>query len=338
MDISYNRLEVLINEISLGGKIVPIKKASGEEVFLLLTHCVGVDKLFADLEYKKAYDLAVSQGFMTVEETLKLLRGRGFLLDEDDAKIKVIESKIAGQEAILEKMSRVPTNRDRVKENIETFKNELLQILCKKESYLEYSAERKAQENKYLYLSWRSAKDPYTRDLFWPTKEKFDGEMDLVFRKNVFSEYLKMSSGMDISTLRHIARSNLWRIRYLTSLKTGVSLYGIELPDYTVDQLALAYWSHFYQSVYDMPSSDSPHESVIEDDAALDAFMKAYMDERSRDNVSAKEQKKNHGVKSAWDHGETIVTKSNPMFKDVKYSPVLEAARNKDKSSISVKK
>lgn len=338
MEISYERLEILINEISLGGKIVPIKKASGEEVFILLTHCVGADKLFADIEYKKSLDKAVLDGFMTVEETTKLLRDRGVLLDEDNNKIKAIESKIEGQEAVLAKTTRIPANRDRIKENIATLKNELLLILSKKESFLEFSAERKAQESKYIYLTWRSAKNPYTKELFWPTKEDYENEKDLVFRRNVFSEFIRLSSGTDVSTVRYLARSNLWRIRYLTSVKTGVSLFGRELPEYTVDQLALAYWSHFYQSVYDMPSSDAPSESVIEDDEALDAFMKAYLDERNRENTHSRERKKNQGVKSAWDHGETIVTRSNPVFKDVEYSPTIEAMRNKDKTSISVKK
>jgi hypothetical protein len=338
VEISYERLEILINEISLGGRIVPIKKASGEEVFILITHCVGVDKLFADIEYKKAFEVARFEGFMTVEETTKLLRERGVLLDADDDKIKSIESKIAGQEAILEKTTRVPANRDRIKEIINALKNELLQILSKKESFLEFSAERKAQESKYLYLAWRSAKDPYTRELIWPMRKDYEDEIDLVFRKNVFGEFVKLTSGMDVSTIRRIARSNLWRIRYLTAMKTGVSLFGIDLPEYTVDQLALAYWSHFYQSVYDMPSSDAPSDDVIEDDDALDAFMKAYMDERSREGTRSKEQKKNKGVTSAWDHGETIVTRSNPIYKDVKYSPTIEAMRNKDKNSISVKK
>jgi hypothetical protein len=338
LDLSYEKLDTLINEISLGGKVVPIKKTSGEEVCIFVSHCVGVDKLYADLEYSKAYERAISDGFLTVEETTKLLRSRGVLPPDDDVKIKALESKIEGQEFLLEKTTKIPANRDRIKGNIESLKNELLQILNKKEEHLEFCAEKKAKESQYLYLTWRASKDPYTMELFWPSREDFNRETDLTFRRNLFIAYVRASSGIDVSTIRYIARSNLWRIRYITSTKVGDSLFGRNIPEYTVDQLALSWWSHYYQSIYDMPSSDSPSDSIIEDDVSLDAFMKTYMSDRSRDNTQAREKKNQGGSKSAWDHGETIVMRSNPIYKDVEYSPTNESARNKEKPDLKIKK
>jgi hypothetical protein len=318
---------------------VSVKNSSDKEIPLFISHSLAIDKLMADNEYGRSFKQAIDDGFMTVEETTKMLRSRGLLNDEEeDSKIKAIESKIAGQESILEKMVRVPYNRDRVKANIETLKKEILKILSKKEERLEYCAERKAQEEKFLYLTWRSVRDPYSMDLFWPTKEKFNTERDLILRRNVFSEYVKLYSGTDATTIRYIARSNLWRVKYITSVKTHISLFNRDLPDYSVDQQALAYWSHFYQSVYDMPSSDAPSEGIIEDDTALDAFMKSYMADKNRENTQAREKNKNRTGKTAWDFKETIVTKSNPGFKDIEYSPTIESVRNKDKNVLNVKK
>ena len=57
----------------------------------------------------------------------------------------------------------------------------------------------------------------------------------------------------------------------ITAVKTSDPLFGIPISDYSVDQLMVLYWSHYYQSIYEMLPDDRPEETIIEDDAALDA-------------------------------------------------------------------
>ena len=89
-----------------------------------------------------------------------------------------------------------------------------------------------------------------------------------------------------------------------------------------------------------MMTNDRPPDSIIEDDAALDAFMKNYFEEREREATASRERKRKDSGKiaSAWDHQEVIVTKSNPISGDVKYSEPKESSRNKDRTDFAVKK
>jgi hypothetical protein len=86
-----------------------------------------------------------------------------------------------------------------------------------------------------------------------------------------------------------------------------------------------------------MMPEDRPADSLIEDDAALDAYMKSYMEEINRESSAAREGKQRGGTKSAWDHGETLVMRSNPLYEDIEYSETIESIRNKDSTNIKPK-
>jgi hypothetical protein len=104
--------------------------------------------------------------------------------------------------------------------------------------------------------------------------------------------------------------------------------------------LNLAYWSNFYQNIYEMMPKDRPTDSIIEDDAALDAYMKSYYEERNREDASerAKTQvQANRGTLSAFDREEVIITRSNELYEDIDYDKPREAQRIKDRSDIKKK-
>ena len=106
------------------------------------------------------------------------------------------------------------------------------------------------------------------------------------------------------------------------------------MVEYSVDQLMLCYWSNYYQSIYEMLSDDRPPDSIIEDDAALDAYMKDWSAERNRQDTASRSKKKQYGRPSAWDHQEVLVTKANEMHEDIEYSKTLaEQGLDKGKTS-----
>jgi len=338
VELSYEQIESLINEISLGGRIVSIKCASDTPRIVFISHCTGLEKARAEYEFKVAYEKALEDGILTSEETRDILIAKGELKPIDEDGIARLENKIKGQEAYISKLSRVPSRKNQAIDNLNRMKSELEQKLLEGEVGLDFSAEKIAYEQKYLYMAWRGAFDLYSKELIWPTKELFDNEKDLIFRRGLFLEIIRLSGGTELGKLRYLARNNIWRIRYLTALKTGESLFGRSLPEYTTDQLSLAYWSHYYQSVYEMMPDDRPPDTIIEDDAALDAYMHSYMDEMNREATSARESKhKGRGSKSAWDHGETLVMQSNPLYSDIEYSETIESVRNKNKTDLPTK-
>jgi len=334
VDLSYEQVDNLINEISMGGKLVEVKTSVGKPILLFVSHGTVFDRMISNREYAKSYAQAIKDGFLTEEQTREVMRSRGIFSDEDEAQLEKYYNQLKGQKLLLEKITRAPARKDRVRNAIDILNKQIDELLLKREKGLEYSAERKAQESKYLYLTWRGVLDPDTKERYWNTLYDFNEERDILFRQSVFVEIIKLGVGLDVSIMRFIARHSLWRIRYTTSLKTGISLFSCSLPEYTVDQLALAYWSQFYQSVYEMLPSDKPDDSIIEDDAALDAFMSSYMEEKEKETQDAK-MGKTGGTKSALDHGEVIVTRSNPLYNDMEYTGKTKNTASNDLKEIN---
>jgi len=70
------------------------------------------------------------------------------------------------------------------------------------------------------------------------------------------------------STVRKIARSNMWRTIWVASKK--IELFNRAAIDLTRDQLTLCSYSNMYDAVHESP--ESPNEKVIEDDDCLDGW------------------------------------------------------------------
>ena len=157
-----------------------------------------------------------------------------------------------------------------------------------------------------------------------------------MFRMDVLATFSGFVSGLPTSLIRYIARSNLWRIRYVTSTKTGADLFGRAISEYSPDMINLLYWSHYYQSIYEMLPDDQPSDDVIADDAALDSYMDAYYKEMKNERAARSGRKS--GKLNAFDQGdEVIVTPSHELHKDFDYDKPREAQRIKDRADIKKK-
>lgn len=321
-DLSFEDLDKLIREICLGQKIIRVEDQEGSLRPLLFRHPTSEELQFSDFIYEESLREAERRELPSLEDMENTIRERGIFGKSDEDRIEFLQGKIEAQKKVLEKTTRVPARRQRIKDIISGFEDEILQIRLKKDRYLEFTKERKASEEKFLYLTQKGVRDPFTGELHWKTKESFLNEMDFLFRKRVYLEYVVFIHGLPTKDMREIARSNIWRVKYIASIKTGEDLFGKSTSEYTTDQQMLIYWSNFYQSIYEMLPTDRPDDEVIEDDAALDAYMKAWQDEKSRD-TSATKQKKGQKGKTAWDHGETLVMKSHEAHTDFKYSKTL---------------
>jgi len=324
IDLSYEELDSYVRQVSTGKKLVYIEDQDGNNVPLFFTYPTTTSNLLSEVVYDRAMQEAKKVGLPTLAEMEAMVRVRGIFTEEDELKIKKLKSRIEGQKSVLSKTVRVPARRDRLHSVIRDLEEEVYKISFKKEPTLSMTQERKSSEEKYLYLTSLNVLDPFTGCRYWKTENDFQKEKDFVFRKRVFLEYIVFAHGLRPEIVRFLARSNIWRIRYVTAIKTSDGLFGCPISDYNVDQLTLLYWSHFYQSIYEMMSSDRPAEEIIEDDQALDAYMSDWQAERNRDAVASRSQSSNkYGNNSAWDHGETLVMKSNPVHQDVSYSETL---------------
>ncbi len=89
-----------------------------------------------------------------------------------------------------------------------------------------------------------------------------------------------------------------------------------------------------------MMPKDRPTDLIIEDDDALDAYMKSYYEERNREDAAERykhQTQQSRGTLSAFDKEEVIVTRSNELYEDIKYDKPREAQRIKGRVDIKKK-
>lgn len=336
VDLSPEELQRKVDSICLGQTIRFVKNKDGEDVPVLFKHPSPIYNQMADFYYKRCLKEAIEEGLPTLDNLKKTVEERNLFTQRDKDKLEELENKLKGQEFLLMKTTKIPANRDRIKGNIKRIKDDIAKIKYKKEKIYSLSAERKAGEFKLHYLTWLGTYRPENADKrFWGEYEEFLNEKDFLFRETCFLEYVLFFHGIDVSTMRFIARSTYWRIIYVTALKTGESVFGRPIGEYTIDQKSVMYWSHYYQSIYEMPGDDRPPPDIIEDDDALDAYMKDWQRERNQETAARKGTKNKHGKQTAWNHGETLVFDSNPMKKDIQYSDTLaNKAKHKGQNTV----
>lgn len=336
MELTYSELSEVLLKISTGSEIIRVDKGS-EVITLLLKQPSNMINLRAVSVYNNSIEEAKKEGLKTAEELEDLIISRNIFTEADEAAISKLESKLEAQKVLLSKTSKVRAHSDRIKLLISNMEQEIIKIKSKKYSTLMMSAENKADTDRNQFLCSQCVFDIYTDKKYWESYEVFMQECNLAFRENILDEFTPFISGIPSDIIRSVARSSLWRIRYVNSQKTGEALFGVPSSDYTNDQLNLSYWSNYYQNIYEMMPEDRPSDMIIDDDEALDAFMAAYYTERKKEDSARRGATSVKGNMSAFDKEEVIVTQFNELAEEIQYDKPREAQRIKDKTDIKKK-
>ena len=331
MEIPYEEVESLLLSIFTGTKVSYIED---KDLYVQFKHPSNKLKLIAKTIYDRAYKEALDEGLLPIDKLETLIEQRKFFTEEDKKKILKLKDQIKAQEIVLSKTTKVKARADRIKGILEKLKHELITTQFKRTSKLIMSAETKAEDTKNHFLCQACTFDLLTDAPLWPTLKDMQLELDIDFKTKILYEFLPFQNGINSETIRYIARHGLWRIRYVNSGKTGEALFGVPTSEYTVDQLNLVYWSNYYSNIYEMMPEDRPSDAVIEDDDALDAYMKEYYDERTREAAARRSKKDTKGKLSAFDKEEVIVTQSNELYHDIEYDKPREAQKIKGKTDI----
>jgi hypothetical protein len=333
-DLSFEELEEHITTVSTGIKLIYIDGADGGSS-LLFKQPTSEERMFARFVYKRTYEQAQRDGLKTVEEMEDILRERGIISEESDNAIESLEAKIKGQRAVLAKTHKVQAKQERLLGIIQGLEEELKKLRADRDKLLGLTAEAKSNEAKLFFLCSKCVFKSENERL-WETEKDFNKETDLMFRMEVLATFSQFVSGLPTSLIRYMARSNLWRVRYVTSTKTGADLFGRPISEYSPDMVNLLYWSHYYQSIYEMMPEDQPSDDVIADDAALDSYMDSYYKEMKNERAARAGRKS--GTLDAFSAGdEVIVTPSHELHKDFDYDKPREARKLKDRTDVKKK-
>jgi hypothetical protein len=296
-------------------------------------HPSSVIKQKANLVYKNSYDKAIDEGILPIKDLEELIIKRNIFTEEDVKNLNKLKSQLEAQQILLGKTTRIKAKVDRLKNIVKRLERDINELLYKKSSKLLMSAETKAEEEKATYICCkRSYFD--NEQLIWSSYQDMLKETNIVFRDEILTSFLIFYRGLDTGIIRELARSSIWRIRYITSMKVSEDLFGVPTSEYTTDQVNLVYWSNFYQGVYELGPEDRPSDLIIEDDDALDIFMTAHYKERNQEDAARRSKKTSGGKLSAFNSEEVIVTSSNDLYQDINYDRPREAQRVKDRVDI----
>lgn len=325
MDLTFDEIEQYLVEIFSGKRYAFVS-----DNFLIFIFPSNEVKQRANIVYQKSFKEAVDSGMLPLKDLEKLVEERNLITAEEILKLNKLKSQLEAQEILLGKTTRVKANQERIKQIINRLRTEIQQIEFKKKSKLLMSAETKAEEDKTFFICSQCVLNE-DNTLYWKSYGDALKETRIDVRDDILLSYIKFSSGLNVSIIRKIARSSLWRIRYVNSIKTSDPLFGVPASAYTNDQLNLVYWSNYYQNIYDMMPEDRPSDIVIEDDDSLDAYMKTFYEERNREEATRKSKSKRSGKISAFDSEEVIVTSSHELYQDIEYDTPREAQKLKDR-------
>lgn len=319
-ELPFQDIEALLESIISNRRLARLELPRDVK-FVVFSYPKSKDLLLSRYMREKALIDAAHAGLPTLEEAESHVDK--VISQEEKDKIKDLEEKIVGQEAVL-KVTAIDARKATVRENIERLKDKLRELQIKSQNFLYMSQERKADEESFLYLTWASSYT-VTGERFWKTFEDFEDEKRFDFRTALVEEFTKFNIGLPTRSVRFLARHSLWRIRYVAAMKTGQQLFVDGLVDLTPDQLSLLYWSNYYQSIYEMLADDQPSQDIIEDDEKLDAYMDAHLKKREEDRVEEKAEGRGKTGRNqklnAWDRGsELIITPSHPDYMSLAYS------------------
>lgn len=322
VELTYQEAEEILESIIHNKRLVSID-ANSQCEFVVFSHASADEHLRGRLVYKKALLEAEKEELPSISDVDLMLAKNNLIPKEDQLKIQELEEKLQAQKKLLD-MTKIPGRRAPIEEVIKKYKEELAEIRNKREIYYYMSRERKADEELILFLVWASTHNPETGEKYWPSFSDFQKETNVLFTNEVIKQFSTFNRGLPTSTIRFLARHTLWRIRYVAALKVGGSLFCRDLADLTPDQMALLYWSSFYQSVYEMLPDEQPEETIIKDDDALDEYMERYFQRRDQERAAGKTEKRgitNKSKLNAWEKGdELIITPAHPAYTELAYT------------------
>lgn len=314
MELSFEEISDVINEILIGKKIVEI----GNEVSIFVQPN-GLQKLQASYIEKKAIKKYSDQGiFLESEIPDHVLQNFFSLSDEEELQSLLV--KLKAFETLLEK--RVPNTSLYEKEyqRIQNLKKDINNLKYKKTVSSEYSAEFLAREDKNLYLLSECVLNLDGNRRWNTIDDLLSANLDYVYRYVI--NYFNFYHGPEVKVLRKVARSNQWRALFLAAKRIGSVLFKCDSADLSIPQVQLISWSFYYDNIYELPLHERPEDDVIEDDDRLDKFLERYMKHVKAE--AAELSSKRVGARKSDSQDEQIITASDPryiqMHKKQKYS------------------
>lgn len=305
--MEYEKIEEYIAKILWGKRIITLDN----DVFVFRSLTIE-EKNRAIFVYEKALQDYKSE-LLSSDELIKEAHKQGAWTDVDANYYYKFDELVQVAHDQLENATVAQKNR--IKRQIKKAEDRRCDVVTRYNHITSNSIEQLANEDRLKYVV-QCITENFDGNTIWGDHKPFNKDTDHTLLIRLIAAYIDRTHDIfDTTTLRKIARSPQWRIRWNIGKKDPRSLFGVDLRDVNEIQLGIIYWSQVYDNVYSM--IEGPTDDVIEDDVKLDEWLKKHQEEERTKKINRtldKESKRKgffdkkgkfhpHG-KGAFDHKE----------------------------------
>jgi len=225
----------------------------------------------ADFQYEKFYNNGITNGLMTHEQSIDRLTKEGLWSSQHDIELARIDSEIKTLKSSLPSLKYKKINYQQVVSKIADLKKQSKDLNDTKLQYQHITAEYVAECLKRKYIIMNSIE--YISDQSLLKNSSFINQLTVQY-------YTKFCpKGNEI---RKIARSDPWRLFWLSAKETNMGLFDNQANNMTELQHALILWSRIYDFAFNSPNP--PSDDVIEDDDKFDQWYEDELKNIKEDN------------------------------------------------------
>jgi hypothetical protein len=142
----------------------------------------------------------------------------------------------------------------------------------------------------------------------WPNFQellKQTNKLPVILIGNSLMDFL---SGFNQTIIRKLARSSMWRTKWISATKTGAQLFNGNITEWDTNKVILAYYSNFYDSIYS--GYEVPESFIIENDKFLDNWLEQKNREAKGQSGSSQTSDKNaDGTRAVFNN--VVIKKGN---------------------------
>ena len=223
------------------------------------------DKYIAENMYMSHLSRALEQGVLPEEEVIENLILNEMWSEDEEKRLEEIPPQIEDIKVDLYKSYTNFRGAEMIRKALHKKKEELSELVSKKNIYRKETAEGTADGMKLRYLTTSNiTKD--SGEVAWPANKALDQDAGL--SDAIMMTYL--SKKITEEGIRELSRTEPWRSIWSAG-KAEHSLFGVAAIDITDEQQKITAWSRVYDNIYESP--ECPPDEVVEDDDMLDGWL-----------------------------------------------------------------
>jgi len=306
-------LSILLDAIVWGHRIVTVETDDTVQNFVFRPLSLQ-ERNMANYIYNRAKETGKNMGMHESAILLKKAIIQGYWKSAYDRDLVLLRNELSARLEELDKAHQADQKRQmalvkaglssntdgkyiRIMKRVQHLRNTIYQLEEQHATYIELpSVEYFAERERSTYILGRCTLHFPSMQPVWATHEDLLEETNKVLIANLTRLFFA-GQITEEAEIRRLARSGLWRTKWLASKKNrGVkTLFGVEMYDLTIDQFYLVYWSQVYDSAFE--AMEPPSDDIINDDKLFDLWLEEQAEKRKQERKRSELDKKVNKIK-----------------------------------------